>query len=276
MSVTGSSLINVSTNGLPTDTDDRPFSFAIGTQIFLNPPDDPTDAIASFKFNPDLVSSTTAAGLSTVAIGLATDSQLDNLASATANYIGTANGDSFPIGFCRLNSNPDQVGINAEGSQIGTLSRSTQVASADVDISSNTFTINGHSFETGDRVLVTSTGTVPGGLSSVVSYFIIKVDANNIKFATSFTAANSGTEIDIQTTGSGTITVAPDEVFTITRLSNLGVDDPNITLKKGDTTIFTFSTANKSSPLRLFYWCREQSVSNSLPIFKEIKVRGAL
>ena len=43
MTVTGSTLINTSTLGLPADTDNRPFSFAIGTQIFLNPVDDPTD-----------------------------------------------------------------------------------------------------------------------------------------------------------------------------------------------------------------------------------------
>ena len=51
MSVTGSSLVNTSSNGQPTNNEDRPFSFALGTQIFLNPTDDPTDAVISFKAN---------------------------------------------------------------------------------------------------------------------------------------------------------------------------------------------------------------------------------
>ena len=55
MSVTGSSLVNTSSNGQPTNNEDRPFSFALGTQIFLNPTDDPTDAVISFKANADLL-----------------------------------------------------------------------------------------------------------------------------------------------------------------------------------------------------------------------------
>ena len=33
MTVTGSSLVNTSSNGQPTDNEDRPFSFAIGTDL---------------------------------------------------------------------------------------------------------------------------------------------------------------------------------------------------------------------------------------------------
>ncbi len=270
MTVTGSTLINTSSVGLPTDNDNRPFSFAIGTQIFLNPSDDPTDAVVSFKFNPDLLTSTSLAGTSTVALGLATDSELNSLASFTDTYIATADADAFPVGFCRLTTATAQVGVNAEGSQITTIGRSSDAES--VSLALNTFTITSHPFVTGDRVLVSSDGTIPGGLSSTVAYFIINDSANTIKFATSDAAAEAGTEIDIQTIGSGTITVATDEIFTLTRTGSSG----SVTLKKGDSTIFTFTNLNITSPLRLFYWCREQSVSSTLPIFKEIKVRGAL
>ena len=270
MTVNGSTLINTSANGLPGDTDDRPFSFAIGTQIFLNPTDDPTDAVVSFKFNPDLLTSTSAAGASTVAIGLATDSELDSLASWGTNYIGTADADAFAVGFCRLLSTPTQIGVNLEGTQISTLGRSSDAES--VSLALNTFAITSHPFVTGDRVLVSSSGSIPGGLSSAISYFIIRDSANTVKFASSVEGANAGAEIDIQTIGSGTITVATDEIFTLTRTGSTG----SVTLKKGDATIFTFTNLNVTSPLRLFYWCREQSVSSTLPIFKEIKVRGAL
>ena len=270
MTVTGSTLINTTTTGLPGDTDDRPFSFAIGTQIFLNPVDDPTDAVASFKFNPDLISSTSAAGFSTVAIGLATDSELNDLAAWGSGYIGTPNADAYPVGFCRLSSATQQAGVNVQGTQVSTLGRTSDVES--VSLALNTFTITNHPFATGDCVLVSSTGTIPGGLSNTIRYFVIADSPDTIKFALSPQGALSGAEVDIQTIGSGTIQVANDEIFTLTRTGSTG----GVTLKKGDATIFTFTNANSTSPLRLFYWCREQSVSSSLPIFSAIKVRGAL
>jgi hypothetical protein len=270
MTVTGSTLINTSITGLPAENDDRPFSFAIGTQIFLNPVDDPSDAVVSFKFNPDLIAATSVAGTSSVSMGLATDAELDSLGSWTSGYIGTANADAFSIGFCRLASATNQIGVNVEGTQITTLGRSSDAASVSTD--QNTFTITGHPFATGDRVLVSSTGVIPGGLSGSVPYFVISASVDTIKFALSLAEAQSGSEIDIQTIGSGTITVATDEIFTLTRTGSSG----SVALKKGDTTISTFTNTNSLSPLRLFYWCREQSVSSTLPIFKEIKVRGAL
>lgn len=270
MTVTGSTLINTSTLGLPADTDDRPFSFAIGTQIFLNPVDDPTDAVVTFKFDPDLIASTSVAGVSTAAIGFATDAELDGLATWTGSYIGTPDADAFPVGFCRLSSASNQIGVNAEGAQVSTLGRESTASS--VSIALNTFTITNHPFTTGDRVLVASTGVIPGGLSATIPYYIISDSASTIQFAATYAEALAGTEIDIQTIGSGTITVATDEIFTLTRTGSSG----SVTLKKGDTTIKTFANTNTANPLRLFYWCREQSVSGTLPIFKEIKVRGAL
>jgi len=270
MTVNGSTLINTSINGLPTDLDDRPFSFALGTQIFLNPADDPTDSVVSFKFNPDLISSTSNPGVSTVALGLATDAELDSLASRGSAYIGTPNGDSFPIGFSRLVGNNQQAGVNCEGNQIFTIGRTSDVSS--VSLALNTFTITGHPFQTGDRVVVLSSGTIPGGMSAAISYFVINDSPNTIKFALSYDAAIASSEVDIQSIGSGTIQVANDEIFTLTRTGSSG----SVELKKGDATMHTFTNTNVNSPLRLFYWCREQSISSSLPIFSAIKVRGAL
>ena len=69
---TGSNLINTSANGQPSDNEDRPFSFAIGTQIFLNPSDDPTSAVVSFKVDASLLAGSLAAGTSNLSIGLST------------------------------------------------------------------------------------------------------------------------------------------------------------------------------------------------------------
>jgi hypothetical protein len=132
--------------------------------------------------------------------------------------------------------------------------------------------ITSHPFNTGDRIVVTSTGAVPGGLASGTGYFVISATANSIKLSATRLGAVGNSEIDIQTVGSGTITVASDEIFTLTRAASSGT----VTLKKADVTVGTFTNTNVNSPLRLFYWNREQSGSSSDPVLKEIKVTGAI
>jgi hypothetical protein len=270
MTVTGSSLINTSSTGQPSDNEDRPFSFAMGTQIFINPSDDPTNAVLTFKVDPSLLAGTLASGTSNLAIGFAIDSQLNSLSSWGESFISTATPNIFGVGFGRLSTVPSQVAVNVQGTQVATIARPQDITG--VDEASNTFTVNSHSFVTGDRILVSSTGTIPGGLAANAPYFIIVSSVNSIKFATSYANAVASSEIDIQTAGSGTITVASDEIFTLTRSGSSG----NVTVKKGDVTVATFTNINVASPLRSFYWSREQSASNSLPVVKEIKVRGAI
>ncbi len=267
---TGSNLINTSSSGQPTDNEDRPFSFAIGTQIFLNPSDSPTDAVVSFKVDSNLLAGSLPVGGSNLSIGLAADSELNSLSQWGLSQISTASANRFPIGFGRLSTAPTKIGVNIEGSQVATIGKPSTVGA--IDTSSNALSITGHPFNTGDRVLVTSTGNNPGGLSPSVGYFVISASGNSIKLATTRANAVSGTDIDIQSVGSGTITVASDEIFTLTRAGSSG----SVTLKKADVTIATFTNINAASPLRLFYWNREQSASSTNPVLKEIKVTGAI
>jgi hypothetical protein len=65
-------------------------------------------------------------------------------------------------------------------------------------------------FETGDRVRIASTGSVPGGLATSTDYFVIVAAYQGdpaIRFATSYANALAGTGIDLTDAGSGTITV---------------------------------------------------------------------
>ncbi len=82
-------------------------------------------------------------------------------------------------------------------------------------------------FQTGDRVEVTSTGSLPGGISAATPYYVIVVRARNrgpapewevgidgdqpekleIKLASSYALAVAGTPIDITDAGSGAIAV---------------------------------------------------------------------
>ena len=90
---------------------------------------------------------------------------------------------------------------------VGTYFNSTGTVTS-VDIGNNELTINNHPFNTGDRVYVESTASVPGGLATNTTYFVIDTGTNTIKLATSAANAGSGTAIDITSTGSGTITVS--------------------------------------------------------------------
>lgn len=68
-------------------------------------------------------------------------------------------------------------------------------------------TATAHGFKTGDRVRLTTTTTLPGGLAASTTYYVIRVSADTFKLATSDANATAGTVIDITDTGTGTHTV---------------------------------------------------------------------
>lgn len=78
----------------------------------------------------------------------------------------------------------------------------------DVTVGSDSVAETGHGFVTGDLVQLTSTGTLPAGLALATDYYIIRVDADNIKFAASAYDAEWGIPVDITAAaGGGTHTV---------------------------------------------------------------------
>lgn len=76
-----------------------------------------------------------------------------------------------------------------------------------VNPTTDTLTITGHGLTTGDgRVAVyTPDGSLPGGLSATTSYWVIRVDADNIKLASSSANALDGIPVNISSAGSGTL-----------------------------------------------------------------------
>lgn len=60
---------------------------------------------------------------------------------------------------------------------------------------------------TGDQVLLTTSGTLPGGLSPATSYYYIRQGRLTGKLATSYANAIAGTAIDITNAGSGNHTI---------------------------------------------------------------------
>lgn len=69
-----------------------------------------------------------------------------------------------------------------------------------------------HGWNTGDGPIqfTNSGGAVPAGINLLTDYWVIKVDADNIKIATSLALALVGTEVDLTTNGTGTTTATPD------------------------------------------------------------------
>lgn len=74
-----------------------------------------------------------------------------------------------------------------------------------VDAGADTLTLTAHGLLTADGpVRFSTTGTLPGGLAVDTDYWLIKVDADTLKVASSFLNALDGTAINLSDTGSGT------------------------------------------------------------------------
>ena len=65
-------------------------------------------------------------------------------------------------------------------------------------------------FRNGDRVQVSSTGSLPTGLSASTDYFAIAYGTNRLGFASSLANARGSSFISVTTTGSGTVTITRD------------------------------------------------------------------
>lgn len=76
-----------------------------------------------------------------------------------------------------------------------------------VDLTANTATVAAHGYTTGALVTLTTTNTLPTGLAVLTNYYLIVVDADTLKFASSQANALLGTAIDITGYGTGTHTV---------------------------------------------------------------------
>ena len=77
--------------------------------------------------------------------------------------------------------------------------------SSAVNLTNNTITISSHGYATGDVVIYDKNGgTIVTGLTNYNPYYVIVVNSNTIKLATSATNATAGTAVDLTIVGSGT------------------------------------------------------------------------
>jgi hypothetical protein len=107
---------------------------------------------------------------------------------------------------------------------------------ADVTPASDSIAEASHGFQTGDKVQLTSSGVLPAGLALLTDYYVIRVDANNIKLASSQYNAEWNIPVDITAAaGGGNHTVTGVEVEA--RALDVWIANPSIAISDGGGSI---------------------------------------
>lgn len=124
----------------------------------------------------------------------------------------------------------------------------------DVDTDEDTVTIADHGLFTGLKVVTTTSGSAPGGLTAG-TYYVIVIDDSTIKFASSASNAFAGTAVNITSAGGvgDTQTVTPSALGTCAIDLYASNDGTNyVTLSVG-TGNFTNTTVKLLPILDKFY-----------------------
>lgn len=80
---------------------------------------------------------------------------------------------------------------------------SVDFVDGDVTVGDDSIAESSHGYNTGDKGQLTTTGTLPAGLSLATDYYIIKVDNDNFKLASSLANAVAGSAVDITAAAGG-------------------------------------------------------------------------
>jgi hypothetical protein len=134
------------------------------------------------------------------------------------------------------------------------------VAGDVIDNSGLQFNETAHGLTTGTKVWVSSAGTLPTGLSASTDYYVIRVDADNIKFATSITNANAGTAIAWTDDGTGVHTVTPKHIITVAATS-FTVEKISHGLAAGDWIYAFHAAKGTNNDLTFAGWWQVASVT---------------
>jgi hypothetical protein len=97
------------------------------------------------------------------------------------------------------------------------------IATAKVSTAANTITITGHGMLTGTKLTYQDgSGTALAGLADNTAYFVVVVDANTIKVASSLSNAQAGTTIALTGTGNNAQTLEGDTATATATVSSAG------------------------------------------------------
>ena len=141
---------------------------------------------------------------------------------------GLSSGQSYFA--VRVDNNIVKLSTNKEGTALVNLSSlgtgNHTLTTNQLDLTANQISIPAHGFSQGELVQYDSVGqTVVGGLSSGSPYYIILVDGDNIKLATTLENANANVAVDLTTVGVGvhrilSLSKSPDGTYTVNSVPN--------------------------------------------------------
>lgn len=135
----------------------------------------------------------------------------------------------------------------AAGTGSITKSVTTPGTSAAVNTATDRATITTHGQVTGAKVALTTAGALPTGLTAT-NYWLIVVDANTVKFASSLANAAAGTAIDLTTPGYGTHTITPVALVTTGAVCKLQVSNDGTNFADVTSATVTITAAGNT------YW----------------------
>lgn len=168
------------------------------------------------KVQVDLRAVSTAA-----AVAAAFEVGLNSISGFTAAITSndTAADGTMTLTQVNLGSVTNAVVKNASDAGAGSISAAETSAGVNDDVNASTDVITeaAHGLITGDLGRLTTTGVLPTGLAAATDYFVIKIDDNNFKLASSLPNALAGTAVNITADGSGVHT------FTATALSGASI-----------------------------------------------------
>ena len=124
----------------------------------------------------------------------------------------------YRSGALSINGGPTTLGFdaaieNTEGFLNITL-KSFVFIDADVSVANDTITEIGHGFVTSEPINLTTSGVLPAGLALATTYWVIKVDNDIIKLASSPFNAAAGTAVNITAAAGGGNHTLLDNAFT--------------------------------------------------------------
>lgn len=124
---------------------------------------------------------------------------------------------------------------------VGTLVVKTFPSETNVDAQTDVLRIPSHGHKTGSRVRYIAGTAAVGGLKNWSTYFVIALNSNTVKLATSLANALAGTAIDLTSRGAGTQTLTPVLVtrFSSNRYRNTKADDGILLESTGRSVVET-------------------------------------
>lgn len=89
---------------------------------------------------------------------------------------------------------------------VGICTAKSFAADTDVNTGTDTITEAAHGYPTGLKIQLTSTGTLPAGVTTATDYYIIALTSGTYQFAASLANAQAGTAIDLTNVGTAAST----------------------------------------------------------------------